>query len=64
MKRTEGTPRILTAAELSLILGISEMTIKKMAREGELPCITGNRRPRFELGAVLEYFRRLEGGAA
>lgn len=53
----------LTAAELALILGISEFTVKELARAGELPCVYENRRPRFELGAVLESFREKEGAA-
>jgi hypothetical protein len=60
MKSTLSSP--LTAQELSLILGISEFTIKKLAREKQLPCAYVNRRPRFSLEEILRYFRRLEGG--
>jgi len=54
----------LTAEQLSLILNISEFTIKKLAKNGELPCRYVNRRPQFELAALLRYFKKLEGGAA
>jgi hypothetical protein len=58
------TPRPLTAAELALILDISEFTIKKLARTGELPYRMMNRRMTFDLASLLEYFRGLEGGTA
>jgi DNA-binding CsgD family transcriptional regulator len=29
----------LTAAEVSLILGISEATVKRLARERQIPCV-------------------------
>jgi len=54
----------LTAEQLSIILNISEFTVKKLAREKELPCVFVNRRPRFCLDAVIKYFEKLEGGAA
>jgi hypothetical protein len=55
----------LTAAELSLILNISESTVKKLVRNKELPCgYTKNHQLRFDLESVLKYFRELEGGAA
>jgi hypothetical protein len=55
---------LLTAEELSFILDISEFTIKKLAKQKELPCIYINRQPRFNFKALLKYFERLEGGAA
>jgi hypothetical protein len=57
-------PEILTAEQLSKILNISEFTIKKLARNKELPCVYINRRPGFSIDKLLEYFRRLEGGVA
>jgi excisionase family DNA binding protein len=54
----------LTAEQLSKILNVSELTIKKLARAKELPCVYINRRPRFHLEKLLGFFRRLEGGAA
>jgi hypothetical protein len=54
----------LTAEQLSVILGISEFTIKKLARSGQLPCVYTNRRPLFNLKTLLRFFKQLEGGAA
>ena len=57
-------PSLLTAEELSLVLNISEATVKKLAKAKDLPCVYINRSPRFSLGALLRHFKRLEGGAA
>ncbi|MDR2922640.1 MAG: helix-turn-helix domain-containing protein [Treponema sp.] len=56
--------QLLTAEELSLVLGISEITVKKLAKAKDLPCVYVNRRPRFSLNALLRHFEKLEGGAA
>ena len=58
------SPNLLNAEQLSLILGISEFTIKKLAKSKELPCTYTNRRPQFSLNTLIRYFERLEGGAA
>ncbi len=50
----------LTANELAAILQISESTVKKLAKEGELPCTFFNRSPRFDIEKTLKYFDRLE----
>jgi len=50
----------LTAEELSLILNISEFTVKKLAKDGELPCTYANRRPQFDLDMLLRHFKQLE----
>jgi len=55
---------LLTAGQLALVLNISEFTVKKLAREGELPCRHENRRPLFDMDALLKHFQKLEGGAA
>jgi len=55
---------LLTAEQLSLILNISEFTVKKLARESELPCVFINRRPRFDPDVILKHLQNLEGGAA
>jgi hypothetical protein len=55
---------LLNAEQLSLILNISEFTVKKLARARELPCTFINRRPLFNLNVVLQHFKKLEGGAA
>ena len=53
----------LTAEQLSLILGISEFTVKKLAKARELPCTFVNRRPQFILPQILKHFEKLEGNA-
>ena len=55
---------LLNSEQLSLILNISEFTVKKLARARELPCIFVNRRPQFNLDVILKHFEKLEGGAA
>ena len=60
MKKKE----IINAAQLSLILDISEKTVKKLAKDRELPCEYRNRQPRFNMPAIIRHFERLEGGAA
>jgi hypothetical protein len=57
-------PLVLNAEQMSFILNISEQTIKKLAKEKEIPCTFVNRRPRFIWNALLERFHELEGGAA
>jgi hypothetical protein len=52
---------LYTAQQLSLILNISEFTIKKLARTNQLPCQYFNRRPLFSLETLLNYFAQLEG---
>lgn len=56
--------RLVSAEELSRILNISEFTIKKLARNKELPCEYVKRRPQFSLERLFEYFKELEGGGA
>jgi len=51
----------LNAEHLSLILDVSEFTIKKLAKTGELPCMYDSKRePRFDLEKILEHFGCLE----
>jgi hypothetical protein len=57
-------PLILNAEQLSLILNISEQTVKKLAKDREIPCIYVNRRPQFNWEVLINYFKKLEGGAA
>jgi hypothetical protein len=57
-------PLILNAEQLSLILNISEQTVKKLAKDREIPCTYVNRRPQFNWDALINYFQGLEGGAA
>jgi len=57
-------PQILNAKQVSLILNISEQTVKKLAKEKELPCDVINRRPYFNWNVLVGHFHDLEGGAA
>jgi len=56
--------QILNAEQLSLILNISEKTIKKLAKEKEIPATFVNRRPQFNWNDIIDHFQILEGGAA
>jgi hypothetical protein len=55
---------LLNAEQLSLVLNISEFTVKKLARDKELPCAYVNRRPQFDMDALFRHFKKLEGGGA
>jgi len=55
---------LLNAEQLSLILNISEFTVKKLAKAKELPCTFVNRRPQFDFDVITKHFAKLEGGAA
>ncbi|MDR2717006.1 MAG: helix-turn-helix domain-containing protein [Treponema sp.] len=55
---------LLNAEQLSLILNISEFTVKKLAQAKELPCMYVNRRPQFNMDALIKHFKKLEWGAA
>jgi len=57
-------PKTLSAAEMSLVLNISEQTLKKLAKAREIPCVFINRRPRFKWDDIIQHFKLLEGGAA
>ena len=60
----EKKPILLNAEELSLVLNISEFTVKKLAKEKELPCAYANRRPQFDMNALFKHFKKLERGGA
>jgi len=55
---------LFNAEQLSLLLNVSEFTVKKLAKTRELPCIFVNRRPLFDLDTVIKQFEKLDGGAA
>jgi hypothetical protein len=57
-------PQIINAVQLSFILNVSEQTIKKLAKHGEIPCAFVNRRPQFNLNEIINHFQKTEGGAA
>jgi len=60
----EKKPQILNAEQVSLILNISEKTVKKLAKDREIPCAFVNRRPQFDWHVLVNHFKELEGGAA
>jgi hypothetical protein len=62
--RTKKTLTMISAEELSLILEVSEFTVKKLAKSKELPCTYVNRKPKFNIADILKHFNKLEGGAA
>ena len=55
---------LITAEQLSLMLGISEFTLKKLARSKIIPCNYVKGRIFFDIEKVLALFKELEGGAA
>jgi hypothetical protein len=55
---------LVTAEQLSLLLNVSEFTIKKLARSNEIPCRYVKGRILFSLESVFARFKELEGGAA
>jgi hypothetical protein len=63
-KETKKETSLVNAEQLSLILNISEFTIKKLARSKELPCSHINGKIVFSIESVLARFKELEGGAA
>jgi hypothetical protein len=54
---------LITAEQLSLLLNVSEFTIKKLARLKELPSNTIKGRILFSLESIFDRFEELEGGA-
>jgi hypothetical protein len=60
----ENNPQILNAEQVSLIFGISEQTVKKLAKDKELPCEFVNRRPQFNWNILVKHLRELEAGGA
>ena len=57
-KKTES----LNVVQLSLIFEISETTVRKLAKEGELPCNYLKKRLSFNIDELIKHFELLEGG--
>jgi hypothetical protein len=57
-------PKLLTAGELSMILDINLLTVKKLAKTKQLPAVYIKKRPHFDFDKIAAHFERLEGGAA
>jgi hypothetical protein len=55
---------LVTAEQLSLLLNVSEFTIKKLARLKEIPSGHVKGKIVFSLDSVIARFKELEGGAA
>jgi hypothetical protein len=55
---------VVGAEALARILNINESTVKKLAREKQIPCRFSNKRYRFNLKEMIRFFKKLEGGAA
>jgi NADH/NAD ratio-sensing transcriptional regulator Rex len=56
--------RILSAEELARILNVNEITVRKLAREKQIPCRLVKKRYGFDLKEMIRFFKKLEGGAA
>ena len=56
--------RIMTINELSLVLNISEWTIKKLEKSEQIPSSRKGNQIVFNFQDVLQHFRKMEGGAA
>ena len=59
----ENKSGLLRSAQVAHIAGISERTVKKMAKDGELPCTFYNRQPLFDIKQLFEHFEYLERSA-
>ena len=57
-------PKLISAGELSLVLDISEETVKILAKTGQIPCTYIKRRIFFDITVIMKHFQRLEGGIA
>jgi len=63
-EREESKITLVTAEQLSLMLGISEFTVKKLARSKEIPCNYVKGKIVFSIDKVISRLKELEGGAA
>jgi len=61
---TKKESTLVTAEQLSLILNVSEFTIKKLARSKELPFTYSKGKIVFSMESVFARLKELEGGAA
>jgi len=64
MKEESSKFTLVSAEQLSLILNISEFTVRKLARLKELPSNYSSGKLVFPLEEVFARFKNLEGGAA
>jgi len=54
----------MSAEELSLILCISEETVKTLAKTKQIPSMRQKNRLYFDFNKVLDHFRKIEDGTA
>jgi excisionase family DNA binding protein len=54
---------LVSAEELANILSVSEFTVKKLAREKQIPCRIIKRQYRFNMKELVRFFRKMEGTA-
>jgi hypothetical protein len=54
----------MSAEELSLVLCISEETVKTLAKTKQIPFVRQKNRLYFDFTKVLDHFRKMEGGTA
>jgi hypothetical protein len=52
----------MTAGELSLVLNISEETVKKLEKTQQIPSFSINKRKYFDFGRVFNHLKALEEG--
>ena len=57
-------PTRMTAEEFSVVLNITEDTVKKLARTKQLPCFRLKNRLYFDFDEIIKHFSQLEGGVA
>jgi len=60
----KNVPSRMSAEELSLVLCISEETVKTLAKTKQIPSVRQKNRLYFDFKKILEHFRKIEGGTA
>ena len=58
------SPTQMSAQDLSVVLGISEETVIKLAETDQIPCFRLNNRIYFIFDEIMNSFKRLEGETA
>lgn len=60
----KNVPSRMNAEELSLVLCISEDTVKTLAKTRQIPFIRQKNRIYFDFAKVLDHFKKMEGETA
>lgn len=55
--------RVLNVKELADVLNISEFTVRRLARENQIPSLVRKGRYQFEVKELVRFFKELEGAA-